>query len=398
MSKKRGNGEGSIYYSETLKRWVGQFTAGRKTDGTINRKSVYGKTRKEVAEKINKSNVDIKEEKFVDKNDITIVYILKEIINNKYNLNKISDRTYIRSMETVKIIEKSDLNLIPIQKITEYNLTNFLATLTNYSNSIIDKVYSYLVLAYNKASVSQLLYNNLFSDKNLILKPKSLKKDKNITALTIEEQKLFLNEVKKSEHKNVFLLAIYTGMRIGEILALQKNDIDLKNNLVHISRTLTKDKQDKVIIGDTTKTYAGIRDIPIRIIVKDVLNDVLDNYTDNQYNLLFITKNSDICTPCSFNSIFKEICKNAHIRESIYPLKRKDKIINLKTSNVNTHMLRHTYATRCIEAGISPVVLQKLLGHKDISTTLNTYTSVFNEFKIDELNKVDLYMNKIGLH
>ncbi|MEG1705294.1 MAG: site-specific integrase [Clostridia bacterium] len=210
--------------------------------------------------------------------------------------------------------------------------------------------------------------------------------------MTIDEQKLFINEVYKYEYKNIFLLAIYTGMRIGEILALQKNDIDLKNNLIHINRTLTKDKNDQVIIGDTTKTYAGIRDIPITSIISDTIADALNNYIENVNELLFLTKKGTICTPNSFNAIFKEICKNVHVKETIYIMHRKDKIINLKTSTVNTHMLRHTYATRAIEAGISPVVLQRLLGHKDIQTTLNTYTSVFNKFKEDEIEKVNNYL------
>ena len=59
-------------------------------------------------------------------------------------------------------------------------------------------------------------------------------------------------------------------------------------------------------------------------------------------------------------------------------------------------MLRHTFATRCIEAGMSAVVLQKLLGHKDIETTLNTYTSVFDKFKEDEFSKVEKYFKKIN--
>lgn len=69
--------------------------------------------------------------------------------------------------------------------------------------------------------------------------------------------------------------------------------------------------------------------------------------------------------------------------------------MNLKTSSVNTHMLRQNYATRCIESGMNAVVLKRLLGHTDIQTTLNTYTSVFNSFKENELKKFEDSINKI---
>ena len=75
--------------------------------------------------------------------------------------------------------------------------------------------------------------------------------------------------------------------------------------------------------------------------------------------------------------------------------KTDEKSINLKSSKVNTHMLRHTYATRCIESGMSAVVLSKLLGHADIETTLNTYTTVFNKFKDDEIKKYLEYMSQL---
>ena len=62
------------------------------------------------------------------------------------------------------------------------------------------------------------------------------------------------------------------------------------------------------------------------------------------------------------------------------------------------HILRHTFATRCIEAGMTAVVLQRLMGHKDVTVTLNTYTSVFNKFKEDELEKVNTYLNNNQLN
>lgn len=85
-------------------------------------------------------------------------------------------------------------------------------------------------------------------------------------------------------------------------------------------------------------------------------------------------------TPNELNCYLKRICVKYNI-----------------CKHIHTHMLRHTYATRFIEAGGSAKVLQNLLGHKDIETTLNTYTSVFDQFTETENEKYVNYMNKIGL-
>ena len=77
---KRGNGEGTIYFSEKLNKWVGQFTAGRKNDGKLNRKSVYGNTRKEVKEKITKALADVQTKTFVNKTNITISQLGQSLI------------------------------------------------------------------------------------------------------------------------------------------------------------------------------------------------------------------------------------------------------------------------------------------------------------------------------
>lgn len=393
---KRGNGEGTIYYSEKLNKWVGQFTSGRKPDGSLNRKSVYGNTRKEVKEKMTKTLADIQNKTFVEKSDITLIELVEKYINQLYNSNKIKDVTYKRHLDTKKIIARLDISNRPIQKITISELNNNLSKITNYSNSIIEKVYGLIEQAFNFALLDNIINSNPFTIRGAIIKPKSVKETKKIEALTIEEQNAFLNELSKCNdtYKDIFYIAIYTGMRIGEILALKDEDIDIKNKTISIKRTLTKDENDKIIVGKTTKTYVGTRQIPFF----DVLLPVVNKYIIKGF---LFKNNGNFINPSTINTHFKKICKDAGIKIKIIQKSKKnrkgqDTIINLKTSNVNTHMLRHTFATRCIEAGISAVVLQKILGHKDIETTLNTYTSVFNKFKEDELKKAEEYFTRIN--
>lgn len=391
---KRGNGEGSIYYSESLKRWVGQVSLGYKDDGSPKRKSIYGKTRKEVSEKIKKIQDDFNKGKLVEKSKITLNTIIQEFIETQYKNNIISAATYKRKLNYLDIINNTGLGNQEIQKINASNINNALSSISDYSNSVIHKVSQLIKMGFNQALLNNLINNNPFDIKGLILTPRSSKQDKKIDALTIEEQKLLIEELNKNydPYSEIIKFALFTGARIGEILALDKSNIDLSNNIIHITKTLTKDENDRTIIGEKTKTYAGTRDIPITPLIKDI---IVKEY--NKPNFLIFCENGNLISPSTINAHFKRICKNANIRTTITVInKSNSKKSNLKTSNVNTHMLRHTFATRCIESGMTAVALSKLLGHTDIETTLNTYTSVFNQFKEQEVDKYVSYLS--GLH
>lgn len=382
---KRGNGEGSIYYSEKLGRWVGQVSNGRKIDGSINRKSFYGKTRSEVKDKINEALNNIQKNQFVDSSRITLMDIITQYIEDQYNANQIILVTYIRKKHTAEVIEKMPIGNMPIQKITPGQITSCLSELTDYSNSYITKVTEIITIAFDIAVANNIVSNNPFKIKGLIIKPKSNKPTKKVSALTIDEQKAFVKELESyyEPYRTIFYILLYSGMRVGECLALKKEDLE---NVIHVNKTLTKDHNDRVILGKTTKTYSGLRDIPILADLKPILTSYMPNE-----DFLF-KMNGRFISPSIVNAHFKRVCAKANIRV------KKAKASNNKTYNsseVNTHMLRHTFATRCIEAGMSAVVLSKILGHKNIQVTLNTYTDVFDRYRKEEMMKVDEYFSQL---
>lgn len=389
---------GTIYYSEKLSKWVGQFTAGRKDNGKLNRKSVYGSTRKEVKEKMTIALASVQNNSFIDKSNLTISELGKQLIDAKLESNIITESTYGRSLNTFNVIKKNSIGEMPIQKVETYQLQDFINNQKNYANSYIDKIYKMLDNIFDEAVKMDIIFKSPMIN---VLKPKSIKNDKKIDALSIDEQKAFVAALDDDTYKNIFLVALHTGMRIGEILALTPENIDFDKKLIHVTNTLTRDKNGRVVIGKTTKTYNSIRDIPITSILDPVLKDSIINYTSNSNNLLFCQPNGKIIAPSTIDTHFKKICKNANVRVIITKKKKEIdangnvKFVNLKTSTVNTHMLRHTYATRCIEAGVPAEVLQRLLGHKNISITINTYTTIFNKFKVTALDNYINYINSI---
>jgi len=150
-------------------------------------------------------------------------------------------------------------------------------------------------------------------------------------------------------------------------LALDKDkDIDWENYKIDVNNTLTKDENDNVYLGDRTKTYSGQRKLNMDSMIIYILKMALEEFIPNPNNLLFCRENGDLINEGASNSAFKRFCKKHNIT---------------KGKDVNQHMLRHSFATRKIEGGMPAEVLMVILGHKDVSVTLNTYFDAFAEYR-----------------
>lgn len=388
---KRSNGEGSLYYSKTEKKWIMQYI----DPYTYKRKTLRQRQNEKITDfkkRFYEMMNSINQKTYISKQDISLFSIAEDYINTLYQANKLKDASYKRKLDTLKIIQKLPIASKPIQDISNKQIQQSLSLLTDkYANSTLSKIIELIANAYNFAVLNNIISYNPFTIKGAIIKPKSTKQDKRVRALTINEQKLLIKELEKTtdKYRDLFLVLLFTGMRVGEALALTPADIDLKRKIISINKTITKSIDDKTILGDTTKTYAGTREIPILDILLPLMSSLL-------YEDLLFSDNGNLISTSTINIHFKKICKDAGILEKSSKKKKKESFVNISTSEAHTHMLRHTFATRCIEAGMSPVSLSHILGHKDITTTLNTYTSVFEKYTKDEMKKIDKYFNSVA--
>lgn len=350
--------------------------------GTIIRKTFTAKTQEEALDKMYKYKLEMKkvgnglELKRTEK---TIVTLAKEIEDSKYRMGKTKANAYNTNMSTLERIKKYKFANIPIEKVTKKQIEDFLQEERIKSNSTIKKDYRMLKYVYEYACYNLYLANNYFEGINKIEKTKSLKEDKDVVALTITEQNKLEDylDTHNSNYKNIILLCLYTGMRIGEVLALNYiDDIDMENKMIKISKTLTKDRNKNTIVGPT-KTKSGKRNIEINELTENIIKEALNNKIENKNHALFCQENGKLYVDNTINSAFKRICRNSGI-----------------AIPVNTHMLRHTFATRCIEAGVDLPVLQRLMGHANIETTINTYGDIYNYYKQKETQKVIEYLKR----
>lgn len=368
------SGTGSVFYRNSKKLWVAQYIETE--NGVSKQKCIYGKTKEDVIKKLNKIMYDYHNDNYVRANGIKLIDVLKQNREDKFAANLISESHYSRLEFVIKEIENSDIGNIDITKITTRNLQDYFNSLINrYTDSTIKKVWECVKQGFEMAIDEKYILENPFRK---VLKPKSRKNTKVMEALTLEEQTklaryLLESNLSQEKYKNAILVQLYAGLRVGEVLALATEDIDFDKKRIYVRKTITVDKDGYLIVKQGAKTYAGKRDVPLDPILATALKEQIKYAIPNKENLLF-TFQGKIIKASTINTVLKRICKQLDL-----------------PSTISNHSLRHTFGTRCIEAGMSPVVVQRIMGHKDIKVTLNTYTSVLNQFKYEEYNKVASY-------
>ena len=226
-------------------------------------------------------------------------------------------------------------------------------------------------------------------------------------ALTMPEQELFLEYLNSEKNRYfhwypIFAVMIGTGMRVGEITGLRWCDIDLEEGIIEVNHTLVyydHAKDGCYFNVHTPKTEAGRRRIPMLDYVKEAFqmerryqdfNDLkckvtVDGYTD----FIFINRFGSVQHQGTLNKALRRIIRDCN--EDQLARGMKEPVLLPKFS---CHSLRHTFTTRLVEEGVNIKVVQDVLGHKDVATTLNIYTDVTKELKKKEFDSLQKKMGK----
>jgi len=388
---KRANGEGSIgkiIDKKTGKiKWRSIITLGHNVDGKLIRKQLYGNTQKEVKDKLAEYKENSSKGMLFSNEKLTFQEWFHTWLC-EYRINDLSRSTkdryngiynnYIKNSE-IGMFKLKDLRTINIQ--LYYNKLIERSGKTPDTIRFINKV---IKCSLNKAKKENYIIQNYCENVTL---PKLLSKQE-VEIFTIEEQKRFIDSLQNNRYSVLFILVLATGLRMGEVLALEWSDIDFESCELKVRLSLKRVTIQGNIEGNKTevivqppKTKCSIRSIPIPSNVINKLKLHKNRQTLERIKAGMTYENNEIVFP---NEIGKYTDERNLSRNYSKILK------DIGIPHKKFHSLRHSFATRLFENGESAKTVQVLMGHSSIKITLDTYTHVMPEMKIKACEKLNL--------
>lgn len=383
MGKKRGNGEGTIVkIKDGL--WRGAVVIGRDEKGNLKRRWFNGRTKKEVIDKMQPVLALINTGEYVEPSKTSLGEWL-DVWLSEYKKNVLKPTTYDSYETNIRHHLKPGLGHISLKDLKTFDIQRFINDKfeSGVSTALIRKLKNIIHGSLKQAIVNQLITKNV--SEGVIL---PTHKQKEIRVFTKDEEKAFINELKDDRLEVAFKLDLVSGLRIGELLALTWDCVDLTSGIITIKQSLirVKDrsknakKKNVYIIENSTKTKSGKRKVPIpnaaiTMLQKYKLMQEWEKriaegaYEDN--NLLFCTALGNRVIPRNAERSFKRVAKKVGI------------------TGASIHSVRHTYATRLFEKGVAAKTVSELLGHKNVSHTLDVYTHVLPDVKSDAVENLN---------
>ena len=286
------------------------------------------------------------------------------------------------------ILQKERFGQLPIHKVKLSDAKLFLIKLQREGKgySTIQTVRGVLRPAFQLAVDDDMLVKNPFEfHLSTVVVNDSVKRE----ALSPADEKRFLEFVKEDPYYGRYYDGMFilfnTGLRISEFCGLTKRDIDLENGVIHIDHQLQRTKNMEYVI-ESTKTTCGTRRIPMSKEVKEAFRRVLkkrkklkvEPMVNGYSGFLFLDRDDKPMVALHWQHYFKR------------SLQRYNSLNKLQLPNITPHICRHTYCSKMARAGMNPKALQYLMGHAEISVTMNVYTHLGEEDAKAEMIKIGL--------
>lgn len=342
-------------------RWEARYVKEVALDGSKKYGSVYAKTYHEVKAKqqlrINQPLDSVR------KTNATVDDIMQEWLSQSKNQIKIS--SYQKYQTTIQNHISNHLGKIRINNLTSATISRFTDNLLTNEGLAKETVNNVLIILGMGLEFAKTHYQAIVPDIHLL----RLSKVKT-RVLSVYEQKNLVHYLLSED--NIFsfgvLLALYTGLRIGEVCALKWEDFN--ENAIHISKTMQRlknafGKTEVMILPPKTSSSDRIIPIPAALL------PIIEKYRKKSGYIL-TRPNGKYVEPRLMQKKFSEYVKAC------------------KLEGTHFHTLRHTFATRCIESGMDVKTLSEILGHSDVKTTLNRYVHSSFELKKRSIDKLSL--------
>ena len=371
MAKKNGNGEGGITRHKGSGLYMARYTV--QTPTGPKRKTLYGKTRREVDEKLTKAKADRDIGFVFDADNLTLGNYLDRWINDSVR-DTVRQRTWERYEQIVRVHIKPALGRVKLKNITPTHARALYREKldTGLAPRTVNYIHTTLSKALKDAVADGLITRNPASS---VKAPRPKKKE--IRPLSSEQAKVFLEAVRGDRFEAAFVVALHCGLREGEILGLKWSDVDFDAGTLQVRRTLSEALAGHLFeppkngkgrsVKLTARAVEALRNHLTRQI--EGIESLGDRYRDQ--GLVFPSR---VGTPMN--------AKNLTAR-SFKPLLKKAGV-----PDIRFHDLRHTFATLMLQNGEHPKVVQEMLGHATIAITMDTYSHVLPNMQRDAVARL----------
>ena len=395
MSEKRRDNRGRVLRFGESQRQDGRYAFKYKdNDGSVkfvyswrldkNDRTPAGKKRElSLREKEKQIEHDLFDHIVSNGGNYTVLELVKKYVSLKTGVRHNTEANY---NFVINIIAKADFGKLRIDKVHLSDTKGWLIKLQKEGRgySTIHSVRGVLRPAFQMAVDDDLIRKNPF---NFELASVIVNDSVTREAITRKQEREFLSFIQADEHFSRYYDGIYilfhTGLRISEFCGLTIGDIDFKEMRINVDHQLQR-KRDMTYVVEPTKTTSGTRMVPMTKEVADCFRRILANrikpkvepMIDGYTGFLFLDKNEMPMVALHWEKYFKHI------------LDKYNSIYKVQLPKITPHVCRHTFCSNMAKSGMNPKTLQYIMGHSDISVTLNTYSHVGFEDAKEELSRV----------